>query len=470
MLGQKPKRKIISDEIRDQIRSGELSPGDKLASVKDLCDHFNAGQRTVRDALQMLEEDGLVAIRDRSGCYVESTATEDEDEETDVPTPTDPTAYLMPQKTPTDTIRIYVSDVIESKLTAWREVTRDFSAAQVEIIPCSEGHLEDIYHSRTPDVVETTPEVLTALGIDNFVPGRTVDNMTGMDPAELLAPIRDRISADRVMGGAPFSVSLQYLFVNARFTHRIGMDRFPDDPYDFLRTAKQAHAQLDDDRGVPLTLPSCASLLLMCGALTRDADRGVAVQTERARSMFRLLAETQPPATSVAESFHRFSEGRLAYLTHCSFQVPECLENISFPWHVAPLPVTADTTIPGWLTVLAISRTANSSGKCADLISYLCHPDQQARFARVGGNLPARAAALPELRARTADHLSTDTVDRALSQLDLSWPAEINTAIYHNFNLPDLRRQLSRGEFDFDEILKTLNYHLEFLPYSSQSQ
>jgi DNA-binding FadR family transcriptional regulator len=54
MLGQTPKRKVIAGAIRGQLRRGELAPGERLASIRDLGAHFSAGQQAVREALQYL--------------------------------------------------------------------------------------------------------------------------------------------------------------------------------------------------------------------------------------------------------------------------------------------------------------------------------------------------------------------------------------------------------------------------------
>ena len=55
-----------ADEVRDRlmvmIRSGELRPGDRLPSERDLMDRFAVGRPAVRDALQSLGSAGLIEI------------------------------------------------------------------------------------------------------------------------------------------------------------------------------------------------------------------------------------------------------------------------------------------------------------------------------------------------------------------------------------------------------------------------
>lgn len=58
------KRKTICDEIVDQfkqmIKNGELKPGEKLPSERELAKMFNVGRSSVREALQVLSSIGFV--------------------------------------------------------------------------------------------------------------------------------------------------------------------------------------------------------------------------------------------------------------------------------------------------------------------------------------------------------------------------------------------------------------------------
>jgi GntR family transcriptional repressor for pyruvate dehydrogenase complex len=61
------KRHKISDSIIDQIRnvilSGQLKPGEKIASEKELLAQFGVSKATLREALRVLETMGLVEIK-----------------------------------------------------------------------------------------------------------------------------------------------------------------------------------------------------------------------------------------------------------------------------------------------------------------------------------------------------------------------------------------------------------------------
>ncbi len=62
----------IADQIRNLIYSKTLKPGDKLPSERELAVQFKTGRISVREALRMLEQAGLVLIRQGSdgGAYV----------------------------------------------------------------------------------------------------------------------------------------------------------------------------------------------------------------------------------------------------------------------------------------------------------------------------------------------------------------------------------------------------------------
>jgi GntR family transcriptional repressor for pyruvate dehydrogenase complex len=53
----------ISDDIRSRVASGELKPGQKLKSERDLAEHYRVSRPAVREALRNLERGGLIELR-----------------------------------------------------------------------------------------------------------------------------------------------------------------------------------------------------------------------------------------------------------------------------------------------------------------------------------------------------------------------------------------------------------------------
>jgi GntR family transcriptional repressor for pyruvate dehydrogenase complex len=62
----------IADQIRSLVYSGTLKPGDRLPPERELAIQFKTGRMAVREALRMLEQSGLVQIRQGSdgGAFV----------------------------------------------------------------------------------------------------------------------------------------------------------------------------------------------------------------------------------------------------------------------------------------------------------------------------------------------------------------------------------------------------------------
>jgi len=60
-------RRTVADEIRDQllsnISSGELGPGHRVPSERDLCDQFGVARTSVREAIQGLVSVGIIERR-----------------------------------------------------------------------------------------------------------------------------------------------------------------------------------------------------------------------------------------------------------------------------------------------------------------------------------------------------------------------------------------------------------------------
>jgi len=60
----------IVEQIRQQILSGKLKPGDRLPSTRELAEKFSVGRSSMREALSALKAMGLVDIRQGEGVTV----------------------------------------------------------------------------------------------------------------------------------------------------------------------------------------------------------------------------------------------------------------------------------------------------------------------------------------------------------------------------------------------------------------
>ncbi len=67
---RQPKYLRIHAELRDRITSGQWPAGTSLPPQRDLAAEFGVSIMTLRQALQLLADDGLIAARHGSGTYV----------------------------------------------------------------------------------------------------------------------------------------------------------------------------------------------------------------------------------------------------------------------------------------------------------------------------------------------------------------------------------------------------------------
>jgi GntR family transcriptional regulator len=65
-----PKYKEIAEDLRKRIRSGEFAAGSKLPTEDDLREAHQASRNTIRQAVEILAREGLVARRQGQGTFV----------------------------------------------------------------------------------------------------------------------------------------------------------------------------------------------------------------------------------------------------------------------------------------------------------------------------------------------------------------------------------------------------------------
>ncbi|MFJ7951865.1 FadR/GntR family transcriptional regulator [Lysinibacillus sp. NPDC096418] len=70
-----PKKKayqVIVDQIREYFLNGELQPGDKLPTERELASRFSVSRTSVREALRKLEIKGIIEIKQGSGSFIKT--------------------------------------------------------------------------------------------------------------------------------------------------------------------------------------------------------------------------------------------------------------------------------------------------------------------------------------------------------------------------------------------------------------
>jgi GntR family transcriptional regulator len=64
----------VADAIREQIRTGQLKPGDKLPSTTQLQALHGVSYGSIRGAMLVLKAEGLVEGRPGEGVYVKAAS------------------------------------------------------------------------------------------------------------------------------------------------------------------------------------------------------------------------------------------------------------------------------------------------------------------------------------------------------------------------------------------------------------
>ncbi|MFI5987502.1 GntR family transcriptional regulator [Streptomyces sp. NPDC051555] len=76
-----PFQRIVQD-VRNKIRSGQLTAGAKLPSMRELVDEYNVAPGTVQRALSDLRTAGLIYSHQGRGSFVTDTANESTEDST----------------------------------------------------------------------------------------------------------------------------------------------------------------------------------------------------------------------------------------------------------------------------------------------------------------------------------------------------------------------------------------------------
>ena len=61
----------VADDLAQRIRSGELSPGTRLRSERELAGHYGIAYATMRKAMQLLRERGYIRTVHGEGTFVQ---------------------------------------------------------------------------------------------------------------------------------------------------------------------------------------------------------------------------------------------------------------------------------------------------------------------------------------------------------------------------------------------------------------
>ncbi|MGW5248825.1 winged helix-turn-helix domain-containing protein [Streptomyces sp. NPDC004129] len=101
---------VIAETLREQIRSGELKPGDALPAQAALMREFGASSLTVQKAMALLKQEGWAVSRPGKGAFVAHHDHPDDADDLDHP---DTTAPLGGTAARVDTLERALADAVQ---------------------------------------------------------------------------------------------------------------------------------------------------------------------------------------------------------------------------------------------------------------------------------------------------------------------------------------------------------------------
>jgi GntR family transcriptional regulator, transcriptional repressor for pyruvate dehydrogenase complex len=69
-ISTKKVSELVEEQIEGMIQSGMFKAGEKLPSVRELCEMFEVGRSAVRDAMTTLKGKGILQVKQGEGAYV----------------------------------------------------------------------------------------------------------------------------------------------------------------------------------------------------------------------------------------------------------------------------------------------------------------------------------------------------------------------------------------------------------------
>lgn len=225
-----PLARQVAEDLRGRIVSGEFTPGARLPSEAEMCEHYRVSRVTVRTAAKSLESQGLVDIRHGSGMYVVDLGGRIR-------------SGLQELRSITETIEEWGIDAHVRRVSLTRREATSDEAAKLDLDPGTEVvivHREILADTELVAIsIDTMPADLipsaedSSLGHDSVF---SVLDRLGLSPARALAeihavrgsdvPIDSETIADQLLvlldqvhhdrEGTPIAYSKTY-FVEGRF-------------------------------------------------------------------------------------------------------------------------------------------------------------------------------------------------------------------------------------------------------------
>jgi len=75
LIGRRPLSAMLADQLRARIREKEWASGEQIPTEADLCVEYEVSRSTVRQAIKVLEGQGLLVVRHGRGSFVSDSGS-----------------------------------------------------------------------------------------------------------------------------------------------------------------------------------------------------------------------------------------------------------------------------------------------------------------------------------------------------------------------------------------------------------
>ncbi len=449
----------ILKELETWILDGRVEPGQRFPSIKKIQTMLRVGQLGVNLAMESLARRGLVETRSRSGNYLLPKAREILAAENGESLQS---AWMLDHYLPStrnSTLTVFTIDCIGRMRGAWNRAVAAFGESHgfhVRLLTPNDGHLGDLLESQSVDVVHTTPEILQSIGWDRF---QEIDSAPWLDDlrSDFLPQVSSKFATRPNACAIPFAITVMYLFYNRSLATEHGLPlEIPSDPFEFLEAMRRAQESLAARGLDAFQVSALADILRMTGGLLVSIDGRVTLDLDQSLKTIEILSGSKIPFPNPLLVPSTFASGRLLAMRHPSFTSAELLDRSAFDWQALAVPLALGIRDASWLTMLAMPKSSSSPDAAAEMIEHLLSETSQRGFASVGGNLPVRRSALSAVVEADLDHVSAESLHRALSQSELSWPHMATSFLVDNSTLHSEMRECSAGRSSSAKVLGIL--------------
>lgn len=435
------KRDEIVNDIRRNIADGGLKAGDKLASTRQLVDHYGVSQWVVFDAMKELEKNNLVERKHRSGCYIrealeqiDAAATPSALKESSTNERFNPDYFLAPKKKVRE-LSFYVSDGYPSSLKLFREVIAGFMSRhpdiRINMLSYQGGHIQDLISEGKIDVVQTSLSIIKDIEQDKFIPIGDLERL-GINEEEMLPPVRKHFRSDKNPRFVPFSLTLQYLYVNCDLLARSKTLKIPESTKEMFAVASEFEKKYSGDGEYGMIYGNLMHLFNLYGVSSLSKDGKMKLDKAKAKRILSMIGDSHLRCINYSDKRleimpesmdNLFSEGKILCQGRYSFFTQLLEEKNMSGWKAAVLPSSPDSAFESHLSAMTVMKDTKYPEESLKLIEYLAGKEIQKKFAALHGNLSIYSEFYDSEEKLKGHPVPYDVIRDTLEKSDRNWMA-----------------------------------------------